>query len=49
VYRGSRLPRGGVDMDTSVSVSDSETDTSRREEKGLGVCEACKYRKRRNL
>ena len=49
MYRGSRLPLGGVDTDTRVSVSDSETDTSRREEKCLGVCEACKYRKWRNL
>ena len=46
MYRGVRstLPLGGVGMDTGVSVSDFETDTSRREEKGLGVCEACKYR-----
>ena len=32
-------------MDPALSVSDSETDTSRREEKGLGGCEACKYRR----
>ena len=43
MYRGSRLPLSGVDMETSVSISDSETGTSRREDRGLGVCGACKY------